>query len=126
MAVPERLLGKAIPGVPQRVLEGWRSLTAGQPTTADQVRTLADCFHTPLAAAQLLERAGLARRHQPSWNTSTSEAFWWEVHTLLRHGKTAYGWDEVLRLALTELPNNPVLTASAITRPQRLERRSHS
>lgn len=76
--------------------------------TDPELQALATAFRTPLVAAQLLDRAGLARTAQPHWAEGwTPIDFWREVAHLLGLGIVANGRRVLLRAAAEKFPANP-------------------
>ncbi len=90
------------------------SLTYGgvlgeQRLTDREIRALAGAFATSLSAVQLLERAGVDRREQPSWAPAqTPLAFWAEVNNFLDSGGLPDGRQRILAAAAKHYPANRV------------------
>ncbi|MDT3444765.1 P-loop NTPase fold protein [Pseudofrankia sp. BMG5.37] len=79
--------------------------------TREEVQALASAFSAQSAARLVLERAGLPRERQPSWQAGDAIAFWTEVARLLALGAVVDGRQKVLAAALEEFPYNQVLRA---------------
>jgi hypothetical protein len=77
--------------------------------TDEEAAALAAAFATPVVASQLLERAGLARSHQPAWAAGQSSLeFWQEVNDRLGNGVLPDGRTRVLAEAARVYRRNAV------------------
>jgi hypothetical protein len=83
------------------------------PSDREVISALADAFSDAPEAMGLVERAGLRRGRQPSWQAGNAELFWSQVHRLFLNGAVLDGWSAVLREACLELPGHPVIVAAA-------------
>jgi hypothetical protein len=72
--------------------------------TADEVAALADVYHEPLGAEQLLTRAGLKARYHP--RGGTAEKFWEAVNDTLRGGALPGARRLILQRACEAFPAN--------------------
>lgn len=83
------------------------------PSNPEVLAALANEFPDLSAARRLVADAGMEAGRQPSWNVSSADLFWWEVHQLFVGGAVIGGWPNVLREAHRARPGHPVIAAAA-------------
>jgi Effector-associated domain 1 len=103
-------------------LLGRPPVTGGSPTSTErrarglsprEICELANVFHRPAGATQVLAEAGIPPDVQPSWQEATASEFWHEVGHLVEAGIVADGAGRILAAASRRFPANEVFNPSA-------------
>jgi hypothetical protein len=107
----ERLLAAAGSRYPANgVFESRRESSPAGPRTltANEIEALADAYPSPVAATQLLVRAGFRASVLPTWRPTDPVEFWGQVSALLGVGVLSQGRERLLGEAVRDYPANPV------------------
>lgn len=97
---------------PERGPTGAQDPARGLAFTDHEIWELAEVFHDPMAARQVLAVSGVSYGRQPSWQVTNALQFWTEVGGLVSSGLLPDGRERVLTEARRRHPANAVFSAA--------------